>query len=130
VYLQNDDNVYVVGDNANTPYSGMAQTAVLDGAFVAENLKRQLEHKDMKAYTPKKPVYVTPAGDGWAAVMWGKLELFGWVGYSLRQAADAKAYSELEPLMKAVRHWFTEFGEQEDCIVCRQTLDVKAAYTR
>lgn len=130
VYLQNDDNVYVVGDNANTPYSGMAQTAVLDGAFVAENLKRQLDNKDMKPYKPKKPIYVTPVGEGWAAVMWGKVELFGSVGYLLRQAADAKAYSELEPLMNAVRHWFTEFGEQEDCIVCRQQLDVKAAYTR
>ncbi|MGB3945424.1 MAG: FAD-dependent oxidoreductase, partial [Candidatus Saccharimonadales bacterium] len=39
VYLQAEENIFVIGDNANTPYSGLAQTAVRDGAFVAANLK-------------------------------------------------------------------------------------------
>jgi NADH dehydrogenase FAD-containing subunit len=33
LYLEADDNVFVVGDNANTPYSGMAQTAMHDDAL-------------------------------------------------------------------------------------------------
>lgn len=122
VYLQADDDVYVVGDNANTPYSGMAQTAVTDGHFVAKNIIRNLDGKDPKPYTPKKPIYVTPVGYGWAAVLWGKAEIFGWLGYSLREAADAKAFSELEPLMDATKQWFTEFGEQEDCTVCKHAI--------
>lgn len=122
VYLQADDNVYVIGDNANTPYSGMAQTAATDGGFVAQNLKLQLDGKDMKPYKPKKPVYVTPVGDGWAAAMWGKVEVFGWLGYSLREAADMKAFSEIQPLMPAVKQWFTSFGEQESCLVCQQAM--------
>jgi len=32
-YLQAEDNIFVLGDNANTPYSGMAQTAIVDGDF-------------------------------------------------------------------------------------------------
>jgi NADH dehydrogenase len=122
VYLQAEDNIYIIGDNANTPYSGMAQTAVADGAFVAENLKRIMDNKDPKPYKPIKPIYVTPVGEGWAAALWGKVEIFGWLGASLRSAADAKAFSELEPLMTAAKQWFTEFGEQEDCIVCREAL--------
>lgn len=122
IYLQADDSTYVIGDNANTPYSGMAQTAVTDGAFVAQNLKLQLNGKDLKPYKPKKPVYVTPVGDGWAAALWGKVEVFGWLGYSLREAADMKAFSELQPLMPAVKQWFTSFGEQESCLVCQQAM--------
>jgi NADH:ubiquinone reductase (H+-translocating) len=122
VYLQADDNTYIIGDNANTPYSGMAQTAVYDGEFVAANLKRALDDKDLKPYKPKKPVYVTPVGHGWASVLWGKVEIFGWFGWALREAADIKALSELQPMFKATKQWFTEFGEQEDCTVCNQAL--------
>src|SRR5690606_18885520 len=60
IYLQADEHIYVIGDNANTPYSGMAQTAVLDGMFVAENIKREASGKDFKPYKPKKPIYATP----------------------------------------------------------------------
>lgn len=122
VYLQADDNVYVIGDNANTPYSGMAQTAVYDGTLVAENLKRALDGKDLKPYKPKKPIYVTPVGHGWASVLWGKIEIFGWFGWALREAADIKALSELQPMIQATKQWFTEFGEQEDCKVCNHAL--------
>jgi len=122
VYLQADDNTYVIGDNANTPYSGMAQTAVYDGTLVAENLKRALDGKDMKPYKPKKPVYVTPVGHGWASVLWGKVEIFGWFGWALREAADIKALNELQPMIQATKQWFTEFGEQEDCTVCNHAL--------
>ncbi len=122
VYLQADDNTYVIGDNANTPYSGMAQTAVYDGAFVAKNLKRILDGKDPKPYKPEKPVYVTPVGHGWAAALWGKIEIFGIFGWFLRSAADAKAFSEIESPMEATKHWFTEFGEQEDCKVCSHAM--------
>lgn len=111
VYLQADDNLYVIGDNANTPYSGMAQTALYDGEFVAKNLIRAQDRKDLRAYKPKKPVYVTPVGEGWAAAMWGKLEFFGMSGWLLRQAADARAFTALEPLTRAAKQWFTEFDE-------------------
>ena len=90
----------------------MAQTALEDGAFVAKNLIRALDGKDPKAYKPKKPIYATPVGHGWAAVLWGKVEIFGWFGQLLREAADAKAFAELEPLMKASKQWFT--GLEED----------------
>lgn len=125
VYLQADDNVYVIGDNANTPYSGMAQTALLDGAFVAENLKRLADGKDPKPYKPAKPAYVTPVGHWWAAAKVGKLQLFGWPGYLLRLAADAKAFKELQPLPQATKQWFTEFDEEEHCAVCKHAQAVQ-----
>ena len=67
IYLQAEENIFVLGDNANTPYSGMAQTAVHDGAYLAENLKRRADGKNFKSYTAKEPWSVIPVGGKWAS---------------------------------------------------------------
>lgn len=117
-YLQTEPDIYVIGDNADTEYSGMAQTALYDGAFIADNLKRQIEGKDMLAYRPKRPIYVTPAGPGWAAVLWGKTQIYGRLGWLLRNVADLRAYGDYEPWFRASRHWVAEHETEEKCPVC------------
>ncbi|MDL2342133.1 MAG: FAD-dependent oxidoreductase [Patescibacteria group bacterium] len=118
VYLQAEDSIFVIGDNANTPYSGLAQTALSDGSFVAENLKRRAEGKDLKSYQVKKFVTIIPAGPKWAAVIYGKFRLYGWIGHALRSLADLVGFHDLEPWRAATKQWFTEFGHQEVCPVC------------
>lgn len=117
-YLQTEPDIFVLGDNANTPFSGMAQTALRDGEFVAQNLKRAMADKDMKSYVVKKPVTVIPAGPRWAAVVWGKLKFNGWLGYLVREAADYKGFSDVEPWHIAAKQWMTEFEYTDDCDVC------------
>ena len=34
-YLEADDNIFVLGDNANTPFSGLAQTALRDVVYLS-----------------------------------------------------------------------------------------------
>lgn len=118
IYLQAEPNIFVLGDNANTPYSGMAQTALSDGDFVAKNLRRQAAGKDFKSYSAKKPVTVIPAGPKWAAVVWNKLRLYGWLGWFLREAADIKGFHALEPWSKATKQWYTEFSSEDGCATC------------
>jgi len=118
VYLQAEDNIFVIGDNANTPFSGMAQTALLDGGFVAENLKRRAVGRQFRSYIAKQPVTVIPAGPRWAAVIWGSVRLYGWLGYVLREAADLRGFHDLEPWPKATKQWFSEFTTDDDCAVC------------
>lgn len=118
VYLQTDPDVFVLGDNANTPYSGLAQTALRDGEFVANNLKRRASGKDFKSYNPKKPVSVIPAGPHWAAVDWGKFRFHGFVGYLIRQAAEFVGFHDLEPWRGAAKQWYTGFSYDDDCEVC------------
>lgn len=118
VYLQAEDNIFVIGDNANTPYSGSAQTALRDGAFVAKNLQRRIRHKNLKPYVPKKPVTVIPAGPHWAAVLWGGFRIYGWLGWVLREAADLIGYHDLEPWPQAARQFLTEFEYEDGCTVC------------
>ncbi len=117
-FLQAEDGVYVIGDNANTPFSGMAQTALHDGAFVAENLIRQANGQDPKSYSAKRPVTVIPAGPNWAAFIWGGLRMYGWLGWTLRTLADLVGFHDVEPWPNATKQWLSEFSTQDDCIVC------------
>lgn len=118
MYLQADDGIYVIGDNANTPYSGMAQTALYDGTYVARNLIRQADGKDPKGYAVKKPITVIPVGERWAAVLWGHTHIYGWLGWVLRSAADFVGFHDYEPWWKAGRQWLTEFESEESCPAC------------
>lgn len=117
-YLEAEEDVYIVGDNADTMYSGMAQTALYDAQFVAKNLKRLASGKAHKEYKPKKPIYITPVGPGWAAMLWGNTQVYGMGGWILRSAADFVAYRDLEPWWKAGKHWLATLGSEEDCPVC------------
>lgn len=119
-YLQAEPDIYVLGDNADTKFSGMAQTALYDALFVSRNLTRKAEGRLMERYTPKTPIYVIPAGLGWAAVLWGKIQLYGWTGWILRTLADLRAYMDYEPWWRAGRQWLTEFKTEEDCPTCAE----------
>ena len=73
---QGQKDIYVIGDNADTRYSGMAQTALHDANFISQNLIRQSEHKNPHRYRLHKPTYVVTIGPNWAVVE-DKLTSFG-----------------------------------------------------
>lgn len=110
--------IFVIGDNADTPYTGMAQTALHDAVFVTDNLKRHADGKRPYAYKAKRPVYVTPAGPGWATVVWGQLHLYGRIGWFFRKAADWIGYRDLEPWWRATDRFLKEDVKEDNCLVC------------
>lgn len=120
-YLQAEDNIFVIGDNANTPYSGMAQTALRDGTLVAHNLIRRANGKTMKSYIAKQPITVIPAGANWAAVCYGGLRIYGWLGWVLHEAADLIGFHDYEPWQRAMHQYMTEYGTQDNCSVCAKS---------
>lgn len=93
-------HVYVIGDNSNTPYAGLAQTALHDGIFVAKHLMGS-----KKTYKPKSPPCVVPIGHGWALFEWGKLRFGGRLGGLLRRAADLIGYHDILPISWAIGTW-------------------------
>jgi NADH dehydrogenase len=117
-FLRAEKDVFIVGDNAETTYSGMAQTAVYDAEFVAHNFEKEAASEPKLAYRPKKPVYVTPAGPQWAAVEWGKTHMYGKLGWFLREAGDFVAFTDIEPLPEAAAQWAHTLQEQHLCEVC------------
>ncbi len=126
-FLQAEPGIYVLGDNADTPYCGMAQTALHDGRYVARNLIRIANGEEPEPYKAKKPIYVMPAGPKWAAVLWGRFRIYGRVGWWLRRMADLIAYHDYRPLFNAVELFLSEQDEEESCVICADDLS-KAKY--
>jgi NADH dehydrogenase len=127
-YLQAEPSIFVIGDNADTPYSGMAQTAIYDGEYVAHSLVDIVVNKRTpKPYMAKKPICVFPAGPGWAAVQWGKLRLYGRLGWTLRRAADLMGYRDYEPFFKATKRWLSEYERDDLCPVCQPYTEIVRA---
>jgi NADH dehydrogenase FAD-containing subunit len=118
-YLQAAHDVYVIGDSADTQYSGMAQTALHDANYVAEHLKRYLRGRKLKSYRPERPVYAIPVGRHWSGVLWGKAKIYGYRGWMLRRLADLRLYLRFLPLSKAVTLWRYGITVEEDCNICR-----------
>lgn len=118
-YLETEPDIYVLGDNANTLYSGMAQTALHDGEFVAKNLIREQNGKQPKEYVPKQPISVIPVGPYWASVEWGKRHFSGLTGWILRILANLKGFHDLESWPKAGEQWMQSLSEEElNCPNC------------
>jgi NADH dehydrogenase len=118
-YLQAEPNIFVLGDNANTPFSGMAQTALHDGQFVARNIRRQMDGAMPESYTPSEPVSVIPVGKNWASVQWGKRHFNGYLGWILRSLADLVGFHDLESWPKAGEQWLASMQEEQlDCPNC------------
>lgn len=119
-YLQAEPGIFVIGDNADTPYSGMAQTAIYDGEYMARSLiDMAVNMRSPEPYVAKKPIYVFPAGPGWAAVQWGRLRLYGRIGWALRRAADFMGYRDYEPFFQATKRWLSDYEREDLCPVCQ-----------
>lgn len=117
-HLQSEPEIYVIGDNADTRYSGMAQTAIYDGEFVANNLIRIVKGQKPLGYKAKQPIYVFSVGPKWAAVLWGRLRVYGLLGSWLRQIADIVGYHSFEPWQMAIEQAAEELESEDDCPVC------------
>ncbi|HSW65806.1 MAG TPA: NAD(P)/FAD-dependent oxidoreductase [Bacillota bacterium] len=118
-YLQAEPGIFVIGDNAGTEYSGLAQTALYDGIFVANNIERASYGEDPEVYVPKEPIYVIPVGKNWASVQWGKRHFSGYIGWILRSLADLVAFHDLQSWPKAGEQWIRSMEDENlDCPNC------------
>lgn len=104
-YMRAAPDIYVIGDNAATPYTGLAQTALHDAIFVAKNIQREKKDRRPKDYKAVKPPVVVPVGERWAVFEWHKLRLYGWIAACIRRAADFIGYHDILPLGQALGVW-------------------------
>lgn len=97
--------VFVIGDNAATKYSGMAQTALYDAKFVAANLVAVHAGKKAREYRPQQPIYVVPVGKNWAVLNSPKHQLSGYRGWLVRRRADLAILRNFTPYKQALKRW-------------------------
>lgn len=98
-------DIYVIGDNANTPHAGMASTALRDAKFVTNNIKLQLKDKEPIPYRPKLPIYSVPIGKSWAIVQDRSRVISGRIAWLIRRKADLDIYRNFKPYQEAVKTW-------------------------
>lgn len=124
-HMRAGKDLYVIGDNAATPYTGLAQTALHDAIFVARNLKRQQRHKKPKPYRAVMPPVVVPVGEGWAVFEWHGLLLSGRIASMIRRAADFMGYSDILPIGQALGVWRASTMLEDDYFVPTPTPVVR-----
>ncbi len=112
------NNAFVIGDGASTTYSGMAQTAINDGKYVANFIEEKIAGRVLESYQPQRPKYAIPVGPGWAAVAIGNLKIYGRPGWWLRRIADLRYFVSILPIIKALKVF--RYGSKivESCPIC------------
>jgi NADH dehydrogenase len=99
----NQENIYIIGDNAKTPFSGMAQTALHDAKFVARNILKEYQQQQLSWYRAYQPIYVVPIGEKWAVLQTTKGVISGYRGWLVRRRADLAIYRNFEPYKQAMK---------------------------
>lgn len=94
-------DVYVIGDNAATPFAGLAQTALHDALFVSAHI----QGNGSKKYKVVLPPCVIPIGDNWALFEWKGIRFGGRLGSLLRSSADMIGYHDVLPIGWAMKSW-------------------------
>ncbi len=118
-HLEAKDNVYVIGDNAATPYSGLALTAINDADYVAQDIARVYAQRDRPPYVPIPPISVIPVGEGWAVAEWRGHAIKGFTASVLRRFADLIGYADIERWPAALKDWLSDSKIEDGCPICR-----------
>ena len=119
-HLEAQPGVYVIGDNALTPYSGLALTAIRHANFVAKDIKKRMHNKKRPHKFERLPAHVVPVGDGWAVMDYGKLVLHGRPISWVRKAADYLGYSDVLGYFRALSIWSNGDRLEDDCAICHK----------
>lgn len=104
-HMMVQENIYVIGDNAATKYTGLAQTALHDAQYMAKHLKRVADDKKLVAYKAVLPASAVPVGKNWAVLEWKHIRIYGFLGGLIRRGADWIGYSDLMPFGMSLGAW-------------------------
>lgn len=85
-------NVFCIGDVADTPYSGLAQTAIHDGKYVAGLIRRKAVGRTFACYAPAPVAYNIGVGTRWSVMLIGKLRIYGLFAYLMRTLIDIRFF--------------------------------------
>lgn len=118
-YMMIDENTYVLGDNAATPYGGLAQVAIRDATYAASSILRISRGQKLRKYNQKRPIYIVPAGKSWSVMQYKNFVYSGKLVAVLRSIADLYGYAEVMGMRKAFGIWRGQNTSEETCRVCK-----------
>jgi NADH dehydrogenase len=91
---------FVAGDIADTQFSGLAQTAIHNGNYIAQVIHNRLRGKETTAYVPKPVAYNIGVGHGWSITKVGNVVISGKLSSMLRKIIDLKYFVSILPFSK------------------------------
>ena len=124
-FLEAFKDVYVLGDNADTRYSGRAYTALQDAIFIADHLERRATKKTLKPYKPARVSQSVPVGHNWAYVEKYGIYLDGKSGYFVRRMIELANLRSLLPHNQALSAWHAYDKRDASCELCLSIPDSK-----
>ncbi len=86
--MPDNNHIFILGDGAQTDYSGLAQTAIYDGKYVGSSIANSLKMKPINSYKPKKPGFIIPIGKNWAIISYRGFVLSGFIPSLIRRFVD------------------------------------------
>lgn len=104
-YLEALDDVYVIGDNNNVRYSGMALPAIHQATHAAKTITRIATKRVPKKFRAVPVPVGVPIGAKWAYVQWRGIYQTGRLGMVLRRAMELYGYCQLVPFSVALPIW-------------------------
>lgn len=119
-HLQVDNDVYVCGDNASTPFSGLAYTAVGHANYIAKDIKTRIKHGKRIAQKDKSPTTVIPIGNSFSLLQYKNLLLHGRYVSIVRSIADLIGYSDVMGHLRALTIWSNSDKKEESCRICNR----------
>ncbi len=96
--LPTDNRIFIAGDGAATTYSGLAQTAIEHGKYIAHAISALEQSRSPRPFVPKKPTFVIPIGVNWALVNHGSFLMTGFLPWILRSVVDFRYFAHILPL--------------------------------
>lgn len=115
-------DIYVLGDNANTRYTGTAYTALHNAKYLARHIMRVQKRALLQPYVPHLFASIIPIGSDWALYERGSVRFAGWIGAKARRLTELRDYVNLLPLSKAYHAWRSHVKREETCGVCKEKL--------
>lgn len=90
--------IFIAGDAADTLYAGLAQTAIHDGAFIADVIADRVSGvTKTRVYKPKPVAYNIGVGPRWAVLKIGPIVIFGVLASLARHIIDFRFFSSILP---------------------------------
>ncbi len=111
-------SIFVLGDSASTKNSGTAQTAIYDGEYIADAIRRIIYGNKLRHYKPRKTPYVVPIGNDWAIFNYKDISMGGRVFWWLRELIDFRFLLSILPFRKAYTYWKEGRILCESCPTC------------
>lgn len=96
--IPDDKNVFIVGDGASAPGTGLAQGAIAHGEYVGELLKAKLNNKNIKPFKPKVMGYLVPIGESWAVFSYKNITVSGFIPWIMRSFVDFQYFTSIVPI--------------------------------